>query len=157
MVVAMKVITSPRQGGKTTKLIEMATEMEANGAVVYIVTPTRKDASHVYKHAERMGINLRQPITFDDLRTGLGKWVTHLLIDDLDRYIQSLTSVRIAAVTLNEDEDPALATSGLTRACNGCDHREPVPLSEVHSTTKHCPGCGIMDWRILRQAQEDPR
>lgn len=98
----MKVMYSGRQFGKTTEIIKKA---HATGS--YIVVATRKDAQRISKHAEDLGINIRFPVTWEELvsagySTG---FVKDIVIDDLDRIIQNLFQQKIHLVTMTKDEE----------------------------------------------------
>jgi len=101
----MKVIALPRRGGKTTELIKLAAAKEG----VYIVCSSHRDCVQIAEQAERMGLNILFPITFAEFLGGHYRSINikAFLIDNVDLFLQGLTSVHIAAVTITDDE-PAM-------------------------------------------------
>lgn len=93
----MKVITRPRKGGKTTALI-----LEAEKSFSYIVCPNQEHVQNVWNIARHIGANIPQPITFAEFVAMQyhPKGVKSFMVDDIDRCLQQLTPVQIAAVTI---------------------------------------------------------
>lgn len=85
----MKVITGDRGTGKTAELIK---ESAKTGA--YIVVSNRHIANYVAQMAKDLNLQIRFPITFDELFHGSlrtkGLANIHLLIDDVDSLINKI-------------------------------------------------------------------
>lgn len=83
----MKVFTSGRRCGKTQKAIEWAKEHDA-----YIVCATKKDATEIFHRAKSQNIDIRFPISFDELkRGGWGPGVKALVYDNVDLLLAHLS------------------------------------------------------------------
>lgn len=93
----MKVIVRPRQGGKTTELLQLAVEHFA-----YIVCPDMRSARHVWDVARHLGLNIPQPITWQEFleHRYRGAGVKAFIIDDLDACLESMTMVPIIAASM---------------------------------------------------------
>lgn len=96
----MKVITGPRQSGKTHQSIKLANETDA-----YLVVRNQKRARQVYHHDQYPDVD-RFPITYDELMNNKysTSGVQAVVIDNVDEFIQSQLSVPIAGVTLTTEE-----------------------------------------------------
>ncbi len=96
----MEIIHSPRQSGKTTKLIEKA----HNGRYKIIVCHSREEADRIFQVAMRMEKNIPLPITYDEYLKGnfYGKNIESFLIDNVDMFITYLSKgVPVEAITIN--------------------------------------------------------
>ena len=93
----MKPIVKYRQCGKTEDILKLAAEDFS-----YIVCPTRQDVGRLWRRIQDFGLNIPQPITWDEFVHGRyrGAGISSFVIDDLDRCIQGMTSVEIKAVSL---------------------------------------------------------
>lgn len=87
-------VALPRQRGKTTWAIKMAAKHDA-----YMVVPFERDVLRVTKMAERMGLNIRHPLTIHEflfrprlegMRDDIG-----YVFDDADLLIQAIARPRI--------------------------------------------------------------
>lgn len=97
----MKIITLPRQAGKTTELIKLCAEEKA-----YIVCPTLSDCENIFALSKKLDINIPFPISWHEFisKRYHAPGIKKFLIDDLDRCIQMLSSLPIKAVSLNLDD-----------------------------------------------------
>jgi len=78
----MEVIARPRGEGKTTELIKTSAK---TGDIIVAVNPTM--VKHIQQMAKWMGLNIPDPITYDEYLEGQiwqGKTFDGFLIDDLD-------------------------------------------------------------------------
>lgn len=101
----MKVICKPRNSGKTTQLIK-----ESHDKWLYIVCINREAADWTFDYAiHKLGIDIPNPITFDDLVKGkfCARGIKGFLIDDFDLMIEQLLNrisrgVPIETIVINE-------------------------------------------------------
>ncbi len=97
----MKVIVLPRGQGKTKRLLELAQK-----DFLYIVCINKQEVQRLWGIIVEQKLNIPQPITWyefiDRHYSGIG--TKGFLIDNLDLCIQSMTPVKIHAVSLTEDE-----------------------------------------------------
>jgi hypothetical protein len=101
----MKVFVTGRQMGKTQKCIEWAAANDA-----YIVTHSKKEADRIFQHAEKQGIKIRLPITYDELLGGrLAGTPQALVYDNVDMLLVQLARGRRVvgwtATTLDYSEE----------------------------------------------------
>lgn len=98
---AMKVVMLPRQGGKTTQMLQLAQETFS-----YIVCPTMADVERLWALAREMELNIPQPISWVEFTSGRYRpaGIKGFLIDDVDRCLQGMTRVDIKAITLTGGE-----------------------------------------------------
>lgn len=89
----MKVVTGPRQSGKTTEAIRLANEHDA-----YLVVHTRERARQVY-HGENYPELDRFPLTYQELKSGHLGQPRRVVIDDLGMLLGSTFDVPVEAVT----------------------------------------------------------
>lgn len=97
----MEKIILPRGGGKTDRLIQMSGETGA-----YIVCVSRYEADKILARSKEIGCAIKYPMTyaeFLDARADV-RVIPGYLIDNIERFVQSLTIVPIMAITLTEDE-----------------------------------------------------
>lgn len=101
----MIVIASGRKTSRTTQLIEMSAEAEANGLVNYIVVGTHDQAYRVAGKAKEMGLSIGFPLTFAEWYKGEyhGKVIDHFLIDNADHLLQWMCPVPIKAIVVQKD------------------------------------------------------
>lgn len=99
----MKVLAGGRQIGKTTELVRMAGESEANGEVCYIVVHNHAEACRIASMAKRMELSIGFPLTYNEFlgHRYAGGNIHHFYIDNADLLLRSLTHVPIAAITLS--------------------------------------------------------
>lgn len=100
----MKVITRPRQGGKTTEVIKLASRTYA-----YIICPDRQQVQHVASLARKMGVDIPFPLTWREFleKQYYGAGIKGgFVIDNLDMCLQQMTPVEIHGVSLNASETP---------------------------------------------------
>lgn len=102
----MRVIASGRKTSRTTRLIEMAAEFERKGEVSYIVCGTHDQAYRIAQKAKELDFSISFPITYEEFRNlsvSSGRNIKHLLIDNADHFLQSLTPVHIAAIVVEAE------------------------------------------------------
>lgn len=96
-------IIKKRATGKTTELIKIASQ---NNSTIVCVNNTR--VNNVLEQSNKMGIEIKQPITWYDF-IAKSNWgadrVDNFLVDDLDACVQSMTDVPIRAVTMTEEDN----------------------------------------------------
>ena len=93
----MKVITGPRQSGKTHKAIELANEHDA-----YLAVHSKERASQVYHNPDYPDCD-RFPITYRELRE-YPKGHIPIVIDDVDMFVNSHISGDIIGITVTDSE-----------------------------------------------------
>ena len=96
----MQKIIRPRAGGKTTQLIKMASE--ANG---WIVCHSRAEAERIALQAEKMGLHLFFPITYQELLENhpLNPYRAKLFIDNADLLVQFIAGrYSVEAITMTD-------------------------------------------------------
>ena len=98
-----ELIMGGRQSGRTTKLIEMAAESEARGEVCYIVCHSHTEAYRISQIARRRGLNIGFPLTYDEFlqRKYHAHNIHHLYIDNAEMLIQYMSTLPIAAMTID--------------------------------------------------------
>lgn len=103
----MRVIASGRKTSRTTRLIEMAAELEANHETCYIVVAKHEEAYRVAKKAEEMGLNIGFPITYEEFMRGTltGGFTKKILIDNADHFLQYLAgpTIEVAAIVVEAE------------------------------------------------------
>lgn len=94
----MRKIISQRNSGKTNKLIEIS---HTSGD--YIVCQNRHEAERILSVAESTGFNIPMPITYEEFtnKRYYSKGIKGFLFDNVDIFLQTLTTVPIKAITLN--------------------------------------------------------
>lgn len=106
----MKLVWRGRRAGKTYDAIKNAAETGS-----YILVPNRQQAIHVAGQAQEMGLNIRYPVTLQELqdaRMSTG-FVKNLTIDNLDEILHSLfPHHKIEMVTLTAEGPPAPDATG---------------------------------------------
>ena len=93
----MEIIIKPRQAGKTHELIKRADNH--NG---YIVCFGIHEAHRIADMAKSMECKINLPITYKEFtaREYYGKGVKKFFIDNVEMFLESLTTVPIEAITL---------------------------------------------------------
>lgn len=103
----MKVIAGNRRTGRTTKLIKMAAEAEANGEISYIVCHSHKEAGRIAELAAQMDLVINHPMTYSEFLAGRGRpSYINYYIDNAEFFIESIMNRSIRAITITTD-DPA--------------------------------------------------
>lgn len=94
----MEKIILGRGEGKTDRLIEMSAK-----TFDYIVCSTQHEASRIQLRASQLGFDIPLPITYSDFiqRRYNGHGVKGFLIDNVEHFVQSMTSVAVNAITLS--------------------------------------------------------
>lgn len=96
----MQIVLRPRQQGKTTELIRQA--MQTNG---YIVCHSERECDRVFQHAQKLGFNIRMPITWRQFVEDRGAYSElEYHIDNLDMCLESMTNKKIFSVSLTEQD-----------------------------------------------------
>lgn len=96
----MKKDIGPRQNGKTSRLIRLSHETG-----LYIMAPNRMQAANIFQQAEKMGLEIHNPVAvIDYMQTRFaGSYIRRqgLLIDDADAVLQTLMpEIEIKAMTM---------------------------------------------------------
>ena len=93
----MHALVGPRQSGKTTELIKLASTYGG-----YIVCRSRQMAGEISDMAHKMELRIAFPITYEEFieKRYYGKNISKFYIDDADALLQSMTAVPIEAVTI---------------------------------------------------------
>jgi predicted AAA+ superfamily ATPase len=100
--VAMQIIYKPRQSGKTTKLIEIA-----SCEVFHIVCRNKREAERVFLVAKKLGFDIPFPLTFHEFINGLflGVTIKGFVIDDVDLLVKYIArGVPVKAISINKEE-----------------------------------------------------
>jgi len=93
----MKVITGPRQCGKTTMLIQ---ESAATGVPIVCLDALRRE--QVMRLARQLGYEIPIPMTVSEQTTN--GYAEEVLVDDTDVILQHTLHARINTVVLNQEE-----------------------------------------------------
>lgn len=99
----MKVILEPRQGGKTTRLIEWSSR--ASGRL--LVCPNLREASRVFHEALRLKRAITFPITADEFFRGEfnARAFRELGVDNLDMVLEGISPLTISVVSITREDD----------------------------------------------------
>lgn len=97
----MKIIHTPRQGGKTIQTIKLASETGG-----YIVCFSRIEAERVFKVANELDIRIRMPITWEEFIENRGAWPNlKYHIDNIELCLERLPK-QVASISITtEDEE----------------------------------------------------
>ena len=98
----MKVIHKPRQAGKTTELIKLASQEGG-----YIVCHSHDEAYRISKTAEELGKQILFPITYDEYITGsfCGKNIKAFYIDNVEFLLSIIArGTPVNAISVNKEE-----------------------------------------------------
>lgn len=103
----MKVILRHRKTGRTQDLILMCSKAEKRGEISYIVCASQEEARRIFEEAEALESPIAFPITYYEFRAQqyAGRNIQNFFIDNADHFLQSLTTVPIRAVTMEQTED----------------------------------------------------
>jgi uncharacterized iron-regulated membrane protein len=95
----VELITSGRQTGRTTQLIEWAAEETPDSPMRYIVVPSHRDASQVRQMAEDLGHQIAFPLTPTEVQsmTGLPRQC-QLSLDNLSLMLNTMLHTRLEIV-----------------------------------------------------------
>lgn len=92
----MQIIIKGRGQGKTTDLINLSYERGG-----YIITATHKDAYRIAQQAKDMGLHILFPMTYREAAMhSLPSNIREVYVDDLDRILPGLFSMKIEAITM---------------------------------------------------------
>ena len=89
----------PKRSGKTTKLINIS-------AITgyYIVCCSQKRANEIQSYAKQLGQTIPFPLTFNEfLQKQYSTNIRAVLIDGADLLLESLSLVKIEAITINQE------------------------------------------------------
>lgn len=91
----MEIITRARQAGKTTALIELASEKQ-----LYIICPDRAQVRFIADLARKLNKKIPFPLTWQEFveRRYYGQGVKGFAIDNADACLQQLSSIKIEAI-----------------------------------------------------------
>lgn len=94
---SIHIVSGGRQTGRTTAMIRTAA-----ASFAYIVCPDRRQVEHIQRMAQEMGVDIPQPITWDDFIKGRyhRPGVRGFVIDNLDDCIQRTTRVPVLAASV---------------------------------------------------------
>lgn len=98
----MKVFIGSMRAGKTTQMIKQAAKTGA-----YIICMNMKEAKRVADQAEDMGLQIRFPVTFQELLDNKmrGSFVRNILIDNCDSFLHAfLPGLDIEGVSFTTEE-----------------------------------------------------
>ena len=98
----MKCIIRPRQLGKTTELIKLASK----GRYKLIVCHNQNEARRIFKLARNMDLNIPLPISYREFldKSYCGNNIEAFLIDNVDLFLGYLTEVPIEVITITEED-----------------------------------------------------
>ena len=101
----MKVILRDRHTGRTQDLILMCSHAEKHGEISYIVCSDQQEARRIFEEAQALNLPVAFPITYYEFRAHqyAGKNIDNFYIDTADHFLQSLTTVPIRAVTMEDN------------------------------------------------------
>ena len=96
----MKKIIKERGHGKTTELIKISAQTGD-----YVICRDHREANRIQNVAHKMKLNIPLPITYGEFmsKSYHAKGISGFLIDNIEKFCQSLTIVPINAITLNSD------------------------------------------------------
>lgn len=96
----MEKIIMPRNSGKTTLLIKKASETNS-----YIVCSTQSECIRLQDEALYMGLRIPLPITYSEFLNGEydKSGIKSIMIDNVELFLQSITNVRIKAISLSSE------------------------------------------------------
>ena len=80
----MKIINGERGSGKSTAIIRTAEIMNAQ-----IITPTRRMATGILHDAREMGANIKNPVSWDEIRNNPHKFPGPYLVDEAEEVIEA--------------------------------------------------------------------
>ena len=98
----MKFIIKPRQTGKTTELIKIASK--SNGA--YIIVSDKLRADQLFNQAKKLGYDINYPLTQNEIvnKKYYGIGVKSFLIDDVESFLYGIINYApILAITGTEE------------------------------------------------------
>lgn len=103
----MEIIASGRRTGKTSRLIKLCAEAEERGEIAYIVTFDHAAARAIVDKARAMGVVIRYPMTYEEMKTGYGykRQRLSLFIDNAEVLLKRMANgANILAVTFNVED-----------------------------------------------------
>lgn len=95
----MKVIAMNRGTGKTTKLIKLCSKSGG-----YIVC-RRSSVNLIMEHTKKLGLSIPYPLSYEEFisRNYCARGVKKVYIDDLDDFLNYISSVPVEAVTVDKE------------------------------------------------------
>ena len=98
----MEIIVKKRGTGRTLELIK-----KSNKTGGYIVCMSQKESERILSHSQELGLNIPMPITYEEFinKRYHSKGIKNFLIDNVEDLLQTLTDVKIDAITLAEQEN----------------------------------------------------
>lgn len=94
----MKIVSIPRQSGKTTDLIKLASE-----EWYYIICSNRQRACYIADMATKLNLDIPFPITFNELPLR-SKFIKGVLIDDFEELLHLLVGGNIPIIQMTTSE-----------------------------------------------------
>ena len=103
----MKIILRHRKTGRTQDLILLCFKAEKRGEVSYIVCANQQEARRIFEEAQSLESPIAMPITYYEFRAQqyAGRNIQNFFIDNADHFLQSLTTVTIQAVTMEQTNE----------------------------------------------------
>jgi len=101
----VKIIYTPRNTGKTTRLIQ---ECAREGG--RIVCSDKRKAYRIECEARKLGCVIPPPLIYHDLLSGQyhGLGIKRLYIDNVDSLVQQISTIPVATITLTSNQDQQL-------------------------------------------------
>jgi len=97
----MKTIIKKQASGKTTELIKLSA---STCAIIVCSSLELANQIQIKAHKE-LGLSIKLPITYREfIERKYAMGITGFLIDDADRFLQSLTNVKIIAISITDEE-----------------------------------------------------
>lgn len=112
----MKIIGGSRRSGRTTRLIELCAQSEANGNPSYIVCHNLNEASRIFREAKSLNLDIAFPITYDELGSfhGMPTAKFKFFIDNgeylLRKFLSSKYDIDTITITVDEVLMPKILT-----------------------------------------------
>ena len=96
----MKVIAKGRQQGKTTEAIKLAARHHC-----YIICLDRQQVQYVARLARELNLNIPFPLTWQEFvdKRYYGQNINGFVIDNINQCLQSMTNVKIEAITVESE------------------------------------------------------
>ncbi|EIT85931.1 replicase domain protein [Fictibacillus macauensis ZFHKF-1] len=96
----MKLIYGDRGSGKTTELIKIAHERG-----LYIVCFDERRAMQISRLARSLEMDIRYPITVDELPLQRGVFIKEVLVDDMEDVLARMLRKNISAATITKEDE----------------------------------------------------
>lgn len=102
----MNIIVRGRQTGRTDEIIRMCAEDEKNGEISYIICMSHSEVRRIFDRAKELNLIIRFPLTFNEFlnKQYYSKTIRNFYIDNADLLLQSMTTINIKAITMEETD-----------------------------------------------------